>query len=89
MEDCNVYVGTLDTFIEEREVIKERVPYNGGRIDGKDSGPELGVWELDLRSQFPPLFIPEKETRMKVPRSEALDKCTGISFFSQVCLFYK
>lgn len=77
VEDCNVYVGTLETFIEEREIIKERVPYLGGTIDGKDSGPELGIWELDLRSQFPVLFIPEMEKRMKVPHSEAVEKCSG------------
>ena len=79
VEDCNVYVGTLDTFMEEREVIKERMPFLGGSIDGQDNGPELGIWELDLRSQFPVLFIPEKETRMKVPHSEAIEKCSGMS----------
>uniref|UniRef100_A0A7C8YHM4 Protein SSUH2 homolog n=2 Tax=Opuntia streptacantha TaxID=393608 RepID=A0A7C8YHM4_OPUST len=77
VEDCNVYVGILDTFMEEREVIKERMPFLGGSIDGQDNGPELGIWELDLRSQFPVLFIPEKETRMKVPHSEAIEKCSG------------
>ncbi|KAH9621708.1 hypothetical protein KSS87_000754 [Heliosperma pusillum] len=77
VEDCNVYVGTLDTFMEEREIIREKVPYNGGKIDGKDAGLELGVWELDLRAQFPVLFIPEKETRTKVPHSEAIEKCSG------------
>lgn len=77
LEDCNVYVGTLDTFTEEREVIKERIPYHGGNVDRKGSVPELGVWELDLRSQFPVLFTPEKETRIKVPHSEAIEKCPG------------
>lgn len=78
LEDCNVYVGTLDTFTEEREVIKEHIPYHGGNVDRKGSVPELGVWELDLRSQFPVLFTPEKETRIKVPHSEAIEKCPGI-----------
>lgn len=77
MEDCNVYVGTLDTFIEERETIKETGPYHGGSIDGKQNGPELGVWELDLRSQFPVLFVPQKEVREKIPHSETIEKCTG------------
>lgn len=77
VEDCNVYVGTLDTFTEEREIITERAPYSGGSIDGKDSGPELGVWELDLRDQFPVLFVPQKETRIKVPHSEVIEKCSG------------
>ncbi|WCJ28406.1 chaperone protein dnaJ-related [Euphorbia peplus] len=52
VEDCNVYVGTLDTFVEEREVIKETEPYTV-------------------------LFVPHKETRTKVPRSEIIEKCTG------------
>ncbi|KDP24504.1 hypothetical protein JCGZ_25068 [Jatropha curcas] len=76
VEDCNVYVGTLDTFVEEREIIRETKPYFGGNIDGKDKGPELGVWELDLRSQFPVLFVPQKETRNKIPHSEFIEKCT-------------
>ncbi|KAK4270433.1 hypothetical protein QN277_023469 [Acacia crassicarpa] len=77
VEDCNVYVGTLDTFIEERETIKETEPYTDGNIDGKHNGPELGVWELDLRSQFPVLFVPFKEVQEKIPHSEVLEKCTA------------
>ncbi|XVE76492.1 hypothetical protein DITRI_Ditri12bG0177900 [Diplodiscus trichospermus] len=77
VEDCNVYVGTLETFLEEREVVRETEPCLGGNIDGKDNGPELGVWELDLRSQFPALFVPYKETRVKIPHSETLEKCSG------------
>ncbi|KAF7845419.1 protein SSUH2-like protein [Senna tora] len=76
VEDCNVYVGTLDTFVEERETIKEMEPYFGGSIDGKNNGPELGVWELDLRSQFPVLFVPYKEVREKIPHSDTIEKCT-------------
>ncbi|XP_024024948.1 protein SSUH2 homolog [Morus notabilis] len=77
VEDCNVYVGTLDTFIEERDTIKETKPYLGGNIDGKDKGPELGIWELDLRSQFPVLFVPYQESRAKIPHSEIIEKCSG------------
>lgn len=77
VEDCNVYVGTLDTFIEERETIRETEPYVGGHIDGKDKGPELGIWELDLKSQFPVLFIPHKESREIIPHSEFIEKCSG------------
>lgn len=77
VEDCNVYIGTLDTFIEERETIRVTVPYVGGKIDGRDSGPELGIWELDLRSEFPVLFIPHKESRAKIPHSETIEKCSG------------
>lgn len=77
VEDCNVYVGTLETFIEERETITETEPYSGGNIEGKDKKPELGIWELDLRSEFPVLFIPQKESRTRVPHSENIDNCPG------------
>ncbi|KAI9153808.1 hypothetical protein LWI28_016835 [Acer negundo] len=77
VEDCNVYVGTLETFTEERQIISETEPYLGGNVDKKDNGPELGIWELDLRSKFPVLFVPNEETRIKIPRSETLDKCSG------------
>ncbi|KAK4582587.1 hypothetical protein RGQ29_025688 [Quercus rubra] len=77
VEDCNVYVGTLDTFIEERELITETEAYLGGNIDGKDNGPELGIWELDLRSQFPLLFTSYEESRAKIPHSETIEKCSG------------
>lgn len=77
IEDCNVYFGTLETFVEEREVVKKTEPYAGGRIDGKESGPELGVWELDLRSEFPLLFLPYQESRIKIPHSEVVEKCSG------------
>ncbi|CAL1378904.1 unnamed protein product [Linum trigynum] len=75
VEDCNVHVGTLETFIEEREIISETEPYPGGNTDGKGRGPQLGVWELDLRSQFPTLFVPYKETQVQIPGSEIIDKC--------------
>ena len=77
VEDCNVYVGTLETFLEEREVVRETEPYLGGNIDGKDNSSELGIWELDLRSQFPVLFVPYKETRVKIPHGETIEKCSG------------
>lgn len=80
VEDCNVYVGTLDTFTEERETITEWEPNLGAGIDEKDKGPELGIWELDLRSEFPPLFTQNKESRAKIPHSEALVKCSGNGF---------
>ncbi|KAA3465407.1 protein SSUH2-like protein isoform X2 [Gossypium australe] len=86
VEDYNVYVGTLETFLEEREVIRETEPYLGGKIDGKDNSPELGIWELDLRSQFPVLFVPYKKTRVKIPHSEAIEKCSVVLSFD---LMYK
>lgn len=88
VEDCNVYVGTLDTFIEEREIIKETETYLGGSIDGKDKGPELSLWELDLRSQFPVLFAPYKEVREKIPHSEIIEKCSG-DFWICISKFHK
>ncbi|KAE9447716.1 hypothetical protein C3L33_20385, partial [Rhododendron williamsianum] len=76
VEDCNVYVGTLETFIEERETVTEIEPFLGGNVDGEDKGPELAIWELDLRSEFPVLFTPHKESRSKIPHSEAIEKCS-------------
>uniref|UniRef100_A0A0E0FWW8 CR-type domain-containing protein n=1 Tax=Oryza nivara TaxID=4536 RepID=A0A0E0FWW8_ORYNI len=75
IEDCNVYVGTLETFIEERDTVTNKEPYDGGKIDGRDKGPVLAVWELDLRSEFPLLFVPEKEVMVKIPHSEVIEKC--------------
>ncbi|RWW24752.1 hypothetical protein GW17_00010938 [Ensete ventricosum] len=60
-----------------RETIEEKEPYLGGKFDGKEEGQEVGVWELDLRSEFPVLFVPQKETRVKIPHSEAVEKCPG------------
>jgi len=76
IEDCNVYVGTLETFIEERDIVTKKEPYESGKIDGRDKGPVLGVWELDLRSEFPLLFVPEKEVMVKIPHSEVVEKCS-------------
>ncbi|PIN24873.1 putative molecular chaperone, contains DnaJ domain [Handroanthus impetiginosus] len=77
VEDCNVYVGTLETFVEESETITEKVPYLGGEVDGRGKGHEPGLWELDLRSEFPVLFTPHKELRTIIPHSEAVEKCPG------------
>lgn len=87
IEDCNVYVGTLETFIEERETARDMEPYLGGKIDGKDNGPELGIWELDLRSEFPILFMPYKETKTKIPHSEVIEKCSGMELTNWLDLF--
>lgn len=88
VEDCNVYVGTLETFAEDREILIEKEPYLGGDAHGKAKGPELGIWELDLRSEFPPLFVPEKESRITIPHSEAVEKCSGASSRIEFPLFH-
>ncbi|CAM8913793.1 unnamed protein product [Rhodiola kirilowii] len=77
VEDCNVYVGTLETFVEEREVHKETMPYVDEVVQTKEKGPQVGIWELDLRSEFPVLFVPNKETRLLIPHSEVVEKCSG------------
>ncbi|XP_066333799.1 uncharacterized protein [Miscanthus floridulus] len=76
IEDCNVYVGTLETFIEERHIITKKEPYESGNIDGREKGPLLGLWELDLRSKFPALFVPEEEVMVKIPHSDIIEKCS-------------
>jgi hypothetical protein len=77
IEDCNVYVGTLETFIEERHIITKKEPNESGNIDGREKGPLLGLWELDLRSKFPALFVPEEEVMVKIPHSDIIEKCSG------------
>jgi hypothetical protein len=77
IEHCSAHVGTLETFIEERETVIERDPYFGGNIDGRDKGPQLGIWELDVQADFPQLFIPKKEVRIKIPHTEAIQRCNG------------
>uniref|UniRef100_A0A6V7QT19 Protein SSUH2 homolog n=1 Tax=Ananas comosus var. bracteatus TaxID=296719 RepID=A0A6V7QT19_ANACO len=84
IEDCNVYVGTLETFVEEREKIIEREPYLGEKVDGKDNGLEIAIWELDLRSEFPLLFVPQKEIRVKVPHSDIIEKCSDCEGRGQI-----
>lgn len=74
-------MGTLDTFIEEREALTQTVPFTGGDFNGKQHGSEPELWKLDLRSQFPTLFVPYKETQVPVPNSETVEKCTGINIY--------
>ncbi|KAJ0251822.1 hypothetical protein HA466_0127280 [Hirschfeldia incana] len=68
VEDCNVYVGT------------QTVPFTGGNFNGKKHGSAPELWQLDLRSQFPTLFFPYKETRLPVPHFETVDKCIGNTY---------
>jgi hypothetical protein len=67
----------LETFIEKRDSIIQKEPYYGRNIDGRDHGPVLGVWELDLRSEFPQVFV-EKEVMVKIPHSDVTEKCLGM-----------
>lgn len=87
IEQCFAYVGTLETFIEKRETVIEKEPYFGGEIDGRDKGKQLGVWELDLRADFPQPFIPEKKVRIKIPHSEAVQRCDGKFTFAPIPAF--
>ncbi|KAJ1700041.1 hypothetical protein LUZ63_008553 [Rhynchospora breviuscula] len=75
IENCSAYVGLLETFIEERETVIEREPYMGGEIDKTHKGSQCGIWELDVKSDFPQLFIPEKEIRIRIPHTEVIHKC--------------
>ncbi|KMZ56102.1 hypothetical protein ZOSMA_99G00320 [Zostera marina] len=73
VEDCNVYVGTLETFIEERQAVGKTEPYQGGKFD---TGTPLGIWKIDLQTNFPPLFTPSMKTVAKIPHSESVTDCT-------------
>lgn len=81
VEDCNVYIGTLETFIETRVVNNNVKSYSGGPVDGEGSGRrQQGPWEIDMRHEFPLLFTPKKEARLKVPHSESVQRCSGNTF---------
>lgn len=77
VEDCNVYIGTLETFFEERNIVSETEPYTGGPVDGKDQGYIPGPWEVDMRKDFPLLFTPVKEALARLPHSEEVLRCSG------------
>eukprot|EP00249_Psilotum_nudum_P017277 c26247_g1_i1 orf=254-1513(+) len=79
VENCNSYLGTLETFIEKRDVLEEVEPYTGGNIDSRDNGRVPGIWEVDMRSEFPLLFVSRKEVCAKLPHSEAVEKCRDCS----------
>ncbi|CAM6036733.1 unnamed protein product [Sphagnum compactum] len=75
VEDCNVFIGTLETFIEEREVVEQVKPYTGGQVDDNTGAHAPGPWEVDMRNEFPLLFISRKEAILKLPHSESVAKC--------------
>lgn len=84
IEDCDVYVATLETFIEERDVETRVVKsYHGGPVDDKATGHVPGPWEIDMRHEFPLLFTPRKVARQKIPFSESVQTCEGMT---QTCL---
>jgi len=82
IEDCNVYIGTLETFIEERDMETRVKSYNGGSVDDKTSGHAPGPWEIDMRHEFPLLFTPRKLARQKMPSSESVQPCGGTGLFN-------
>jgi len=81
VEDCNVFIGTLETFIEEREVVEQVKPYTGGQVDDNTGARAPGPWEVDMRNEFPLLFISRKEAILKLPHSESVAKCPGANSF--------
>lgn len=80
IEDCNVFIGTLETFIEERDVERLVKSYNGGPVDDKaasSGGHAPGPWEIDMRHEFPLLFTPRKLARQRLPNSQSVQTCEG------------
>ncbi|EYU41824.1 hypothetical protein MIMGU_mgv1a023339mg, partial [Erythranthe guttata] len=63
VEDCNVYIGTLETFIVERETVTENVP------------DRLLPNAVDTKSEAPVLFTPRGESRTVIPESEECVRC--------------
>ena len=87
IEDCNVYIGTLETFIEERDVERLVKSYTGGAVDDKANGHVPGPWEIDMKHEFPLLFTSKKVVREKIPSSESVKTCggTALDFHMLVC----
>jgi hypothetical protein len=79
-KECNVCIGSLETFIEERELMNEVKPYDPawGHIDKNTQTRSLGPWEVDVKNEFPALFTPQKETKLKLPNSDSMEKCPGV-----------
>lgn len=79
IEDCNVYVGTLETFIEERDVERLVKPYTGGPVQDNSSKHVPGPWEIDMRHEFPLLFTTSKMVHQKIPSSVLVQPCGDCS----------
>ncbi|KAL3697910.1 hypothetical protein R1sor_011986 [Riccia sorocarpa] len=79
VEDCNVYIGSLETFIEERSILEEVEPYSGGPYAGQEGGRNFGPWEVDMNDEFPPLFTVEKTAKRKLPLSQRVEDCRNCS----------
>ncbi|KAI5065760.1 hypothetical protein GOP47_0018384 [Adiantum capillus-veneris] len=75
VENCNVYVGTLETFIEERAMEDEVEPHKANSMDDQDRGRKPNAWEMDMKAEIPLLFVSGKEARRKVPNSEVVKIC--------------
>lgn len=79
IEDCNAFIGALESFIEEREVYSDVEPYTGQLYTTEEQGRVLGPWEVDMRDEFPLLFTVKKEVRSIVPFSQRLEVCKTCS----------
>ncbi|CAM6104299.1 unnamed protein product [Calypogeia fissa] len=79
VEDCNAFIGALESFIEEREVQSHVEPYSGQPYTTEEQGRPLGPWEVDMRDDFPLLFILKKEARNIIPFSQSVDVCKTCS----------
>ncbi|KAL5563351.1 hypothetical protein UlMin_033098 [Ulmus minor] len=78
IQSANVFSDAYPPLNHAEQAIVYQAGYGGdyGGTSIEHKGPELGVWVLDLRSQFPVLFVPYKETRTKIPHSEIIKKCS-------------
>ncbi|MCO5551233.1 hypothetical protein L7F22_004732 [Adiantum nelumboides] len=75
VEDCNVFVGTLETFIEERAMEDEVEPHKANVVDDQAKSRIPDAWEMDMKAEIPLLFVSTKEARRKVPNSEVVKIC--------------
>ncbi len=77
---CSVE-GLHEEEIREREVVEQVKPYTGSQVDDNTGARAPGPWEVDMRNEFPLLFISRKEAILKLPHSESVAKCPGASSF--------
>lgn len=79
IEDCNAFIGALESFIEERDSYADVEPYTGQQHTTAEQGRQLGRWEVDMRDEFPLLFTVKKEVKSAIPFSQRVEVCKTCS----------
>eukprot|EP00271_Cylindrocystis_brebissonii_P022928 TRINITY_DN9070_c0_g1_i1.p1 TRINITY_DN9070_c0_g1~~TRINITY_DN9070_c0_g1_i1.p1 ORF type:complete len:370 (+),score=45.49 TRINITY_DN9070_c0_g1_i1:199-1308(+) len=78
VEESTSYVGTLESFVEFRKVVRRPQPFtrgdpvDGPGTNGKARPPDM--WEVQADMFAPPMFV-SREVSMKVPQTDAIESC--------------